>query len=297
MRKNDKITFTWKGVVMIRGMGIVCIIMLSVYMHATAYTSANIIALYHFSEGSGTIFYDSSGNNYNGTLHGGVTWIAGKIGGGLHFDGSTGYCGIPNFISAPIDSHYGNFSVVAWVQTTADPTGAKQDIISKGDPFNSGYTLANQTGRIACFVGATGTTGIVSTAKLIDDNIWHQVVLTRSNDTVYVYADGTFQYSYYGGTGGQENYDTLIFGRHGIKAQEYYSGNLDEVMILNAALSPGDVANLYATFGLPATPALSAPVNGAIVPTISTTLSWNSAANAVSYSAQVSTITSAIKYS
>ncbi len=275
---------------MIRRIGVVCIIMTGIYLHADAYTSANILALYHFSEGSGTVIYDSSGNNYNGTLHGGVTWVTGKYGTGLHFDGSTGYCGIPNFFFSPIDSHYGNFAVVGWVQTTYSGS-SRQDIISKGDPYNSGYTISNENGKEAAWVGNCGSSiGAVSTAKLIDDNAWHQVVLTRSNDTVYVYTDGVFQFLYYGGTGGLENDDTLILGRHGIKSTTYYSGNLDEVMILNTALSASDVATIYAVGnGLAATPSLFAPSNGASVPDTSATLSWNTAQNASTYTVQVAT--------
>ena len=40
--------------------------------------------------------YDSSGNNCNGTLNGGVSWSsAGRYGNCLYFDGSTGYVSIP----------------------------------------------------------------------------------------------------------------------------------------------------------------------------------------------------------
>jgi hypothetical protein len=40
---------------------------------------SGLLAGYHFDEGSGTSVADFSGYGNNGTLHGGVTWVAGKI--------------------------------------------------------------------------------------------------------------------------------------------------------------------------------------------------------------------------
>jgi hypothetical protein len=46
----------------------------------------DLVALWHFDEGSGDITYDSVGAQH-GTISG-ATWIQGKYGSALHFDGS-----------------------------------------------------------------------------------------------------------------------------------------------------------------------------------------------------------------
>src|SRR5690348_10347725 len=55
-------------------------------------------ALYHFDEGSGDLALDSSGNGNTGVLSdGGVGWVAGgHTGGGLGFDGESGFVDLGN---------------------------------------------------------------------------------------------------------------------------------------------------------------------------------------------------------
>ena len=47
-----------------------------------------LIGYWNFDEGTGTIAHDTSGSGYNGTVNG-ATWVAGKINGGLSFNGNT----------------------------------------------------------------------------------------------------------------------------------------------------------------------------------------------------------------
>lgn len=61
-----------------------------------------------FNEGSGTIAADQSGNNHPGTLVNGPTWVQGKQGQALGFDGEDDYVNIadhPNFTLSPTQSY------------------------------------------------------------------------------------------------------------------------------------------------------------------------------------------------
>src|SRR5690349_1065840 len=49
---------------------------------------------FNFSEGSGIIANDLSGNNHNGTLVNGPIWTSGKYGQAVSFDGSNDYINI-----------------------------------------------------------------------------------------------------------------------------------------------------------------------------------------------------------
>jgi len=53
----------------------------------TSVAKADLVGLWRFDEGSGTIANDASGNGHHGTLVGGPTWAGGKIGAALDFDG------------------------------------------------------------------------------------------------------------------------------------------------------------------------------------------------------------------
>ena len=75
-------------------------LVLFVLMLGVALTSmarADLVGFWRFDEGSGTIAYDSSGNGNDGTLVGGATWAAGRFGGGIELDGTSGYVSVPGF--------------------------------------------------------------------------------------------------------------------------------------------------------------------------------------------------------
>jgi hypothetical protein len=71
------------------------VLVLSIALTSTA--RADLIGWWRFDEGSGTTAYDSSGNGNDGTLVGGATWAAGRFGGGIELDGTSGYVSVPGF--------------------------------------------------------------------------------------------------------------------------------------------------------------------------------------------------------
>ena len=70
------------------------------FPYAHAQSDAGLVAEWHFDEGSGTILRDSSGNGYDGTIYG-ATWVDGKSGKALSFDGKDDYVDVenPDFLS------------------------------------------------------------------------------------------------------------------------------------------------------------------------------------------------------
>ena len=74
-----------------------------------------LVGWWKFNEVDGNISYDSSGNGNDGNLTNGPTWVDGKIGGALSFDGIDDYMITPNFEgiggTAPR-------SITAWIKTT-----------------------------------------------------------------------------------------------------------------------------------------------------------------------------------
>lgn len=64
------------------------LILLFIPILTTAQTSYNgLVAEWHFDEGSGNIVKDTSGNGNDGVIHG-ATWVDGKFGKALYFDGN-----------------------------------------------------------------------------------------------------------------------------------------------------------------------------------------------------------------
>ncbi|MFQ6062808.1 MAG: hypothetical protein ACE5J9_06490, partial [Methanosarcinales archaeon] len=69
----------------------IIIILLFIPILVTAQTSDNgLVAEWAFDEGKGNIVKDTSGNGNDGTIHG-ATWVDGKFGKALQFDGVNDY--------------------------------------------------------------------------------------------------------------------------------------------------------------------------------------------------------------
>jgi hypothetical protein len=81
------------------------------------YTSLEpgLVGYWKLDEGIGTTAYDSSGNGNDGTLVNGPTWVDGRFGKALSFDG------VDNMVNAPNSSLWnfgtGDFTMGAWINT------------------------------------------------------------------------------------------------------------------------------------------------------------------------------------
>jgi hypothetical protein len=90
---------------------------------APNYEKPSLVAYWSFDEGSGTIAYDFSGNENNGTLYNGSTicsgqdcpnWVDGKFGKALSFDGINDYLKVSSF---PISEA---ISIAYWKKNSTD---------------------------------------------------------------------------------------------------------------------------------------------------------------------------------
>src|SRR5689334_14079767 len=93
-----------------------------------AQTTLGLVAAYNFNEGTGTTVADLSGNNLTGTVVG-ATWVSGRFGNALSFDGSTSYVDLGNPVALQFS---GSMTIEAWVYATANPSNDGQ-IISKSN--------------------------------------------------------------------------------------------------------------------------------------------------------------------
>src|SRR5215470_9681822 len=88
----------------------------------------NLAARWHFDEGRGTSVRDSSGHGRNGTIVTGTSWVAGRFGSALNFDGQNGRVVVKN---SPVLEPASAVTVSAWVKSGASP-GAYRYIVAKG---------------------------------------------------------------------------------------------------------------------------------------------------------------------
>ncbi|MEM0492514.1 MAG: LamG-like jellyroll fold domain-containing protein [Candidatus Thermoplasmatota archaeon] len=127
---------------------------------------------------------DYSGNQYNGSIFGGITWSSdGKIGGAYRFNGN-GYIEVPYCFDNP---RINELTVDFWIKTSA----SGMSIISFNRTKLFEITISN-TGRIILTTtGSDGTSSITSTIPVNDDT-WHYIAASYDSSTGVssIYIDG-----------------------------------------------------------------------------------------------------------
>jgi hypothetical protein len=200
---------------------------------------------WHFDEGSGTIAFDSSGNNNNGTLVNGPAWVDGKFGKALSFDGVDDYVSIPN--SPSINLGTDDFTLVAWIKAAISQPTYPQ-ILSKRSTTNDGFLFGLWfNGKL--YMQIQGTNYPTATGPDLRDNNWHHVVAVRSGSTVTYYIDGANKGSFTS-TASMSSTHALWIGRdEPAPSTTPFNGLIDEVLIYKRALGEEEISDLYNYYG------------------------------------------------
>jgi hypothetical protein len=85
-------------------------------------------------------------------------------------------------------------------------------------------------------------------SSYLNDNIWHNVVSVRENDTTRIYIDGVLQNTSYTTLIPNFNGSSVIIGASNASSQ-FFKGSIDEIGIWNRALSPLELSSL--NYGCP----------------------------------------------
>jgi hypothetical protein len=139
--------------------------------------------------GSGTTWFDLSGNNNNGTLTNGPAFNSGN-GGYIDFDGTNDYVTIPD--SPNWDFGTGEFAIEMWIFLNgiqpANYSGYIGTFQSKWPA--SSWVIMNSPGTNMRNYSNDGTyeTTISTNVTL---SVWNHVVLTRTSNTGYMYINGS----------------------------------------------------------------------------------------------------------
>jgi len=149
---------------------------------------------------------DSSGNANTGNLLLGPTWVPGKIGTGLNFDGSpTGGDDKVNAGNGPSVNNLGAMTVAAWINVdTVGEAGNPGRIVHKAigtAPLNGWQFVTQGTNQIGFTVDFATTDLLrVSAANAISLGVWRHVLVTWNGNAtatdVLMYVDGVAVGSY-----------------------------------------------------------------------------------------------------
>jgi len=193
------------------------------------------------NEGSGNIAYDSSFYNNHGTIHG-ATWVDGKFGKALSFDGVDDYVEVPD---SP-ELKPTEWTIVVWVKHNyplGEDIGHFPFIVSKGRPEKKGYWLVLNRYVQEFNVGTGDGTNWEETSTEVLDNNWHMVVGQLKGNELIAYVDLN-KYSETLTFTPEVSMRDLIIGAHDGKSLNF-NGIIDEVRIYNRALSENEIKMLY----------------------------------------------------
>ena len=200
----------------------------------------SLIAWWKLDETSGTIAYDSSVNENNGTLINTPTPVAGIIGNALSFDGgvSSEAVSFPsaNFRTLP------SFTWTCWIKTPG--FGASQIENGIGSITYAPLFGANSSGELIFYM-YSGTTpyDITTSGVNVHDDKWHFCCFWWDGEVMKIFADGVEEAS---GPGLQDWQYTIAgyIGRDPNSSDRYFNGLIDDVRIYDNALSQKEISEL-----------------------------------------------------
>ncbi|NPA29396.1 MAG: hypothetical protein GXO33_04350 [Epsilonproteobacteria bacterium] len=192
---------------------------------------------------------DSTGYGYDGTAHGANTVTDGlcKVG-DLSDDGADDYLLLDHEALDGLDA----FSVAVWFKTAQNRS--QQDILQalgNDDDDDELEIYLYENDKVKVKIKDTSQSFSLDTQT--DDNTWHQLVLTREDDTACLYFDGSK-------VSCQDDYPTgalsvqagsLIIGQEqdsvggDFDAAQSFVGYLDELKIFEGVLDESDVQSIY----------------------------------------------------
>jgi hypothetical protein len=192
--------------------------------------SSGLIAHYTFDDGTAA---DSAGSN-NGTLTGGPTPVAGKVGSGaLSFDG------VDDVVSSGASVNVASsdqFSYSFWIKAPQ----------TSGAPVSFGvYRACGRDGMsIRCTVD--GDSSGSATVGSVYDNAWHHIVFINNGNTQTIYKDNVQGGS---ATETKSTQGGILRMGNGLSSSSFFGGQLDDVRIYDRALTTDDIGALYALGG------------------------------------------------
>jgi hypothetical protein len=170
-------------------------------LYGSQISETGLVGYWNFDEGAGTIAHDSSGNNNDGMLMNGPTWVDGKIGKALYFDGTDDYIRIEDSATISSPSVTNAITVMAWVKPDPGFLDRYARVVAShwtdgegqiGGSSNAWVLEAHDDGRYHAILSAGDDVTWIDLASNTapQEGVWQHLAFTWDGSTVTFYFNG-----------------------------------------------------------------------------------------------------------
>ena len=190
--------------------------------------------------GSGTTWYDLSGNGNNGTLS--AAAIGTDVPGNMDFNGSDEYIDLGNDSSLDLTS---NISVFAWVYWTG--AGGEDVIYSNGSGEGTGALLQTRTSTTTRIINNYDGGYYLSDSTAFGANAWYHVGYTFnvSTTTIQGYSNASLGGSDASATASGRGVTDATIGKASWTDGRYWIGKINIVNVYNRTLSAKEISQNF----------------------------------------------------
>ncbi|MDP8231026.1 MAG: LamG domain-containing protein [Candidatus Gorgyraea atricola] len=199
------------------------------------------VGYWPLDENTGTNAYDRSGNGNDGTINN-ATWVQGKHGSALSFDGDADRvnCGNNNILDIT-----GAVTIESWVRPNSYDIHYPIFLIKQGEYYRTGLCGVGD-GRVFFRIKIGGVSKQAYSSSYVPLNKWTHVVGVYDGAYMKVYLNGVLNGTPVAQTG---NIDTttnqLVLGAYDTGGSYSFDGTIDDVKLYNYARTQAQVAYDY----------------------------------------------------
>ena len=203
----------------------------------------SLVAWWKLDETSGTIAHDNKGSNYNGNLVGNPTFVAGKVGNALNFDGAGDYVLLGNVADFKIKDKTISF----WAKPSVSITAARPIFSSGTGNYYAGFRGID--GMMVSYVNNFGQKIINSANSVVPTNEWHfytySLEVIGETVNIKMYVDASLIHSISISEGISEVYGSnFVIGTFSISSL-FFNGIIDDLRIYDYILIQEEIDWIY----------------------------------------------------